>query len=72
MPQPTQSTLFPEKPNVIDEVVAYSFIWEFFFQEHGLMLLNEQIDDITRAVDKFKSLYDGKKETNTTGDNTPY
>lgn len=41
---------------------AYSNLWNFFFNEHNLILLNEQMDEIVRAVDQFKE--DCKKENN--------
>ena len=65
-----QQDLFKEQPT--KEYQAYSYLWEFFFHEHNLMLLNEQIDEITKAVDKFKEIHNGKKENNTSGEHTLY
>lgn len=38
----------------IVEFKAYSKLWDFFNQEHGLMLLNSQMDDILTACEQFK------------------
>lgn len=39
------------------EVKAYSDLFCFFNQEHGLVLLNQEMDDIVKAVDKFKAQF---------------
>lgn len=41
------------------EVMAYSELFNFFNQEHGLILLNSEMDDIIHAVDKFKKQFNG-------------
>jgi hypothetical protein len=46
-----------EKKETIAICEAYSKLWYFFFEEHNLMLLNEHIDDIVKAVDQFKKEY---------------
>ena len=65
--QPTQTLLFKKETpenTPTNEYKAYSALWEFFFQEHGLMLLNGQMDDILREVDKFKSTFNQLKQKN--------
>lgn len=42
---------------------AYSYLFDFFFQEHDLMLLQEQMDEICHSVNTFKKMYDGEKTT---------
>lgn len=41
------------------EVKAYSELFNFFNQEHGLILLNCEMDEIVRACDNFKKQFNG-------------
>lgn len=36
---------------------AYSKLFDFFYEEHGLTLLHGEMDDIINAVDQFKKDY---------------
>ena len=68
--QSIQQPLFVEnKPT--NEYLAYSAIWEYFFQEHNLMLLNSDIDEILHQADKFKETFNGKNNLTTSTD-IPY
>lgn len=40
---------------------GYSELHNFFFREHGLVLLNEQMDEICKAVDCFKAKFNGER-----------
>ena len=66
-----QNKLFDEnKPT--NEYLAYSALWEFFFQEHKLMLLNSQMDDILKEADKFRQTFNGKSMLKTDKVDTNY
>lgn len=45
----------------ICEVEAYQNLHNFFFQEHGLILLHSEMDDIITAVDTFKKQFNKDK-----------
>ncbi len=56
------------------EVMAYSELFNFFNQEHGLILLNSEMDDIVKAVDCFKNQFNGKEKStdSSTNSSIPY
>lgn len=43
------------------EVDAYNYLWNFFNQEHNLVLLNSEMDEIIHSVDMFKKIFNGEK-----------
>ncbi len=36
---------------------AYNYLFLFFKEEHGLILLDSEMDDIVKAVNHFKEIY---------------
>ena len=67
MAQPTQTQLFLNKEQ-INDYKANHFIWHYFFDQHGLMLLDEHITEIVLKIDQYKSM----KNNLTTATERPY
>jgi hypothetical protein len=42
------------------EMDAYTYLFMFFHDEHGLTLLHSEMDDIIHACDHFKKIFNGK------------
>ena len=40
-----------------NQAIAYNELFEFFLQEHGLTLIYSEIDDIIKALEKFKETF---------------
>lgn len=57
--------LTPQQQAFVNEFNAYSNLHDFFFNEHGVILTNSEIDDIVKQIDAFKKEFnEGKgKET---------
>ena len=70
MTQPTQEPLFKtdEAKKTESEFKAASFIWNYFFDQHGLMLLDEHITEIVAKIDEYKAM----KNNLTTSTKRPY
>ena len=70
MTQPTQEPLFKtdEAKNAETEFKAATFIWNYFFEEHGLMLLDEHITEIAAKIEEYKAI----KNNLTTSTDIPY
>jgi ribosomal protein L10 len=45
------------------EVIAYSNLHNFFYEEYGLILLNSEMNDIIKAVDNFKKEFKNNNPT---------
>jgi hypothetical protein len=41
------------------EADAYYDLFDFFHNEHNLILINAELDDIIKAVDNFKTKFNG-------------
>jgi len=57
MTQPTQQELFNQETATIasKEFKASTYLWNYFFEEYGLMLLDEQLKGIVMAVETYKN-----------------
>lgn len=72
--QSLQQQLFDQETAVINskKFKATTVLWNYFFEEHGLMLLDEHITGIIQAVKTYNLAINGENKTTNTDKERPY